>query len=885
MSKSGKFSRFSLILLLMAALFSVWPMAEAAAPDKISASSSYSPLPGFEIRVVTELSRSGWLRYAVISVDMLSGDFYVGPYVATGFLDKPSTTLDAVRKGNLLAAVNGDFFDTSTGMPLSMTVSEGSLIRSPRKDNDFATICTVNSLMPYIQSFSWSAKLVSPVGATISISAYNELSVGQSDAVLYNAMRSDRKYPKGASVLLLKGGFIAGRYAADQSGRLPAEALAVPFDFEVVATGDKAKIATAFATGDPVALEFGLSPSYAMESAFSGKPVLVRNGMKVEGLSKFTEISGSFRAPRTMAGITRDGRLLLVAVEGRGDDSRGATLDEAALLMMELGCREALNLDGGGSTQAAASDGAFANSLLATPGRKVPYSVGVSYRNGLLPQNPAPLDAAPANGVPFSLLPMGLPSEPGGAYSGLVPELPVISVGTALYFATEADAAPELRVVSGADLIAKGEQGLIASVPGYIELESVKEGSPVGRYRFLVAGEPASAHFTSAIQTEDGLSFAIEAYDAAGRQIPLPSAGLMLSVSTPDKQFELPAPLIPKSELKGIAGIMDVDLMYGDLFLDKLSMLAGTEVREAKLPGFDEEDCWQSFGSPAEAALGLSFKDSSIGRAAELSYDFTGTGVRAAYLKPAEMMPIPDGSRELRLMADSSLAQGHWLRANVRDTANKRHFLDFGRLTGGSWQEYAAKLPEGGPFFLEQVYLVEFKDEIRSKGTLLLAELSAIGPESPGRFIISDGFKEAGSGPTYRMVQAEDLGLSARIIASFGTAAIPGSAKVVKLDFTGGSAFTNGIAQMQRLYEACTVAGKTGALIIQIIGSKAQPKGGSYPLFWMKDSNERQLILALAERAAFMGYSEVIVVEGGSEAVFSARRGGALFLALPGKVE
>ena len=90
---------------------------------------------------------------------------------------------------------------------------------------------------------------------------------------------------------------------------------------------------------------------------------------------------------------------------------------------------------------------------------------------------------------------------------------------------------------------------------------------------------------------------------------------------------------------------------------------------------------------------------------------------------------------------------------------------------------------------------------------------------------------------------------------------------------------------MQRLFEACTVPGKAGVLVIQLVGGKASPKAGADPLFWVRDSNERQLIRALAERAAFMGYSEVIVVEGGSEAVFSVRRGGALFLALPGKVE
>ena len=196
-----------------------------------------------------------------------------------------------------------------------------------------------------------------------------------------------------------------------------------------------------------------------------------------------------------------------------------------------------------------------------------------------------------------------------------------------------------------------------------------------------------------------------------------------------------------------------------------------------------------------------------------------------------------------------------------------------------------AKLPEGGPFYLEQVYLVEFKDEIRSSGTLLLADLRAVGKEASNRFTFLTGFGERGSSLTYKPVQPESLGLSSRIIASFGTSAVPGSARVVKLDFTGGSAFANGIVQMQRLFETCTVPGKSGALIIQLIGSKASPKEGAEPLFWAKDSNERQLVRALAERSAFMGYSEVIVVEGGSARLLYARRGGALFLCLPGKVE
>jgi hypothetical protein len=60
---------------------------------------------------------------------------------------------------------------------------------------------------------------------------------------------------------------------------------------------------------------------------------------------------GLRRNPRTMAGVTADGRLLLVAVDGRQPGhSVGASFEEGAAIMRALGAAEALNLDGGGST-------------------------------------------------------------------------------------------------------------------------------------------------------------------------------------------------------------------------------------------------------------------------------------------------------------------------------------------------------------------------------------------------------------------------------------------------------------------------------------------------------------------------------------------------------
>jgi exopolysaccharide biosynthesis protein len=57
------------------------------------------------------------------------------------------------------------------------------------------------------------------------------------------------------------------------------------------------------------------------------------------------------RHPRTAMGYTRGGKLIILAIEGRNPGvAEGATLEQEARLLQQLGCHEALNLDGGGSS-------------------------------------------------------------------------------------------------------------------------------------------------------------------------------------------------------------------------------------------------------------------------------------------------------------------------------------------------------------------------------------------------------------------------------------------------------------------------------------------------------------------------------------------------------
>ena len=57
------------------------------------------------------------------------------------------------------------------------------------------------------------------------------------------------------------------------------------------------------------------------------------------------------RAPRTAIGVKKDGNILLMVVDGRRTASQGATLTELAKLMQDYGAYNAMNLDGGGSSE------------------------------------------------------------------------------------------------------------------------------------------------------------------------------------------------------------------------------------------------------------------------------------------------------------------------------------------------------------------------------------------------------------------------------------------------------------------------------------------------------------------------------------------------------
>lgn len=102
--------------------------------------------------------------------------------------------------------------------------------------------------------------------------------------------------------------------------------------------------------------------------AMGGGPRLVQNGVDVSTDAYWGECLNSGgtaafgRHPRTGAGITADGKLVLLVCDGRGmDGSKGFTLAELAAKFISLGCTDAINFDGGGSSCIVGAGGSILN--------------------------------------------------------------------------------------------------------------------------------------------------------------------------------------------------------------------------------------------------------------------------------------------------------------------------------------------------------------------------------------------------------------------------------------------------------------------------------------------------------------------------------------------
>lgn len=308
---------------------------------------------------------SGTVKANIITVDMSSPAVSVRMEMVDGTLNRTRNFQDIVGGSGAAAAINGNFFESYNEIkdPIGHVMSRGTFLYGNSGLTSLGI--TADNQMRWGRPAVFVRVKVS--GAAQEWSAYNVNTLEQlvDGSVLYNSARgSSVPATCAGAVMTVENGTVTG-YRAVAAG----ESIAIP------QTGFALFMGTDFTTthyfsapvvGSQVTLEPYLRvedpEGFRLEGVtqmVTGAPRLVRGGAIETYLDPgFTEARFTTAVtPRTAVGTTKDGKLLLVNVSS-------ASLQQLRELMLQLGCVEAVNLDGGASTGMY-----YRGQYLATPGR------------------------------------------------------------------------------------------------------------------------------------------------------------------------------------------------------------------------------------------------------------------------------------------------------------------------------------------------------------------------------------------------------------------------------------------------------------------------------------------------------------------------------------
>ena len=266
------------------------------------------------------------------------------------------TPSQMVAQESAIAGINGDFFSFTQGAPIGLMVREGELLDTPGRSRAVFAWGPHQSAVGFCNTTS---SITPEDGSAIHLDAINQ-PCGPNQVVVYTTAEGTATSPVPNVTAVVSLSSPVWSPSTIVTGTLEyvlpdAKETKVPDGKAlIVATGDKIAQITNIKPGQKLKIQIQ-STGFdweKIENIIGGGPVLLKDGKlfidaEAEG---FGAAFSAKRHPRTAIGRTPDGDIWMVAVDGRQEISVGATLEEMAKIMLRLGCVDALNLDGGGST-------------------------------------------------------------------------------------------------------------------------------------------------------------------------------------------------------------------------------------------------------------------------------------------------------------------------------------------------------------------------------------------------------------------------------------------------------------------------------------------------------------------------------------------------------
>ncbi len=294
---------------------------------------------GIKHIAITKTYNGKPVRINIVEINnKIAQNYEIKPVIASKTLANKRKLTKIANDTNSIVAINGGFFKPETGVPLGTLMIDKKLYTGPIYNRVAFGIFENEYRTERIQL---DAKIITK-DETIKIDNINQPRMLSSYIIAYT--KDWGNYAPASPQYGVQIQIIGNKIA-----KVSTNPLFIPENGYVI-VGPKSKLNNIINSQD-IDIIISTNPKWEnVKHIISGGPYLVKDNQIFIDMTaqKLQSIGG--RNPRTAIGYTQNNDLILVTADGREGSSIGLTLKELANLMKELGCINAINLDGGGST-------------------------------------------------------------------------------------------------------------------------------------------------------------------------------------------------------------------------------------------------------------------------------------------------------------------------------------------------------------------------------------------------------------------------------------------------------------------------------------------------------------------------------------------------------
>ncbi len=659
--------------------------------------------PSVTMERVTQFHSDRNISYTVIKADLKAPDVsleLIKSRAGTDYLD--TVLLSAKEEENTVASLNADFFSVhkgEKGFSLGIEIKDGTLLQSPINPDTMATV-SYDGKSVDMSYLSFDITITAPDGSSAPVRHLNKHTSYYGDILMYtkdfNAGMSPAPGGEVAEVVVEDGAVKEFRR------NLPPVEIPENGYVLVVSEGVSMFLANNFAVGDKIDIDYTLSPDIlSKKTAFGGGAMLVKDGKVCESFSHV--ISGL--NPRSAIGTDESGTILyLVAVDGRQTLSRGMEMRELAEFMLSLGCYNAVNLDGGGSTNMVAVTPW--NSTLhtvnsPTENRKVINSVGIKYTGD--------------DKTPEGIL---IDSERDVTFAGQQ-----VKLKATVYDKSKRPVAQNIKWSAKGGSV---NNGVFVSSLGGLATVTASLGNLTAQKQIYVVDEIAGIETESYVYMKKGETkkLDINVFDKNGYYV---------NVTSLDK-FDITSsnPAVATADggsLRAVGSGTAIITVKKDGAESHISVAVGETSKDEVYDFEFIGGTYKGYPSYVEGEFSLSSEEVYGGlKSGELTYDFTSENEesKGAYFCFERRDVLADNCKEISLMLYAPESFGHEMRVQFTDGNGKLAIAKAKEeIKSGEWQRLTFEIPDSlvRPLTLDRVYALYTVGEEKDSGRVYLDDI------------------------------------------------------------------------------------------------------------------------------------------------------------------